>query len=147
MIDLFPDEKIVTTSDNDQVILTTHRICYEHKDWGKSYNQSIMLEHITSCENHSSNKYGLLIIAALSLFFAVFSLGNNTEEGALLGGAISVVCVFYYYISRRNFITIGSPSTKMNINVQGMKRDNVLAFINRIEQTKHTRLLSMNKKV
>lgn len=51
MITLFPDEKIILKSDNNQVILTSHRICYEYKEWSRAYNQSIMLEYITSCEN------------------------------------------------------------------------------------------------
>lgn len=146
MINLFPDEKIISTSEKDQVILTTHRICYEYKDWGKSYNQSIMLEHITSCENHSKNKYWLLIIAIFAFIFAIYSMGGNNVDSSLLGIAMVIMLVFFYFATRSNFIVIGSPSTKMKINVQGMKRENVLSFINKIEQTKHTRLLDINNK-
>lgn len=145
MINLFPDEKIISSSDKEQVILTSHRICYEYKEWGKSYNQSIMLEHITSCENYSFTKYWLLILAFFSFAFTVFSAGENNEEGISIGVIITIILIFIYFLTRKSFVIIGSPSTKMEINVKGMKRDKVLFFINEIEHAKHSRLLNLNK--
>ena len=63
MLILFPDEQIITESSEGIVVLTTHRICYTNSSWGKSYNQSIMLEHITSCENFYSSQMWLLVIS------------------------------------------------------------------------------------
>lgn len=143
MLTLFPDEQIITQSSEGAVTLTTHRICYEYREWGRSYNQNIMLEHITSCENYSSNRYTLLILAGLLLAVAIFS--NETEIKAP-AVAISLLCAFAYWQTRSNFVIIASPSTKMRIKVTGMRREKVLDFINKIEQTKHKRIVSLSNR-
>lgn len=151
MLTLFPDEQIVSSSDGDKVVLTTHRICYEHKEWGRSYNQSIMLEHITSCEYQSVKSYGLLIIAGLLIvldFWVVrdwetfFYVINEFPIQRLI--AIGLAILFWF--TRYALIVVGSPSTKMLINVKGMNRGIALSFINKIEQTKQKRILSLNHK-
>ena len=143
---LFSDEQIVSSSDGDRVVLTTHRICYEHQEWGRSYNQSIMLEHITSCENNSVNKYWLLIIAGFLVFFGFFTAANGNLVALVVCGLIAVGLIVLHGFSRENLIVIGSPSTKMRINVTGMDKAKVLSFVNKIEQTKHERLLTLNNK-
>jgi hypothetical protein len=150
MLTLFPDEQIVSSSDGDKVVLTTHRICYENNEGG-SYNQSIMLEHITSCEYKSVKIYGLLIIAGLLLvsdflfvrdwdFFLYVIKEFTTQRYIAFGLAI------LFWFTRYALIVVGSPSTKMFINVKGMNSDTVLLFINKIEQTKQKRVLSLNQK-
>jgi len=146
MIKLFPDEKIIINSDSDKVILTTHRICYEYKEWGRSYNQSIMLEHITSCENHNIKRNWLLIIAGLLLIFGLFGASQGSIQVLGLFGLIAIGVFGLYWITRQNSIIIGSPSTKMLINVTRMRRESVLSFINDIEQAKHKRVLTMSTK-
>lgn len=147
MITLFPDEIIVSSSSNDTVVLTTHRICYEHKEFGRSYNQSIMLEHITSCENHSVSKYSFLMIAGVLAVLSLVIGSNRNKDEAALAFAAAIIFAILFWFTRRNQIVIGSPSTKMLINVTGMRREKVLSFINTIEQTKHRRVLSINNKI
>jgi Vacuolar protein sorting protein 36 Vps36 len=85
MIILFPDETVVSRSDGDKVILTPHRIWYENKESGRSYNQSIMLEHITSCENHSYSNNFLLSLAAFFFFIGVYaSIQENSTTFVVL---------------------------------------------------------------
>ena len=144
MVSLFPDESIVTESNDGLVILTTHRICYEAKEWGKAYSQNIMLEHITSCENHYENKFMFLLFGLLGIIGGSIAMANKNQAGffAVICG---IVLMFIYQRTKRNLIVISSPSTKMKINAAGMDRDKVLAFINRVEHTKHDRLLKLNK--
>ena len=146
MLTLFPEENIITESDGQQVVLTTHRICYEHKEWGRSYNQSIMLEHITSCENHSISRYWLLVIAGLLIVLGFFSTTNGSSEILSICGLIALGLGLLFWFTRQSLVVVGSPSTKMLINVTGMNRDKVLSFINQIEQTKHKRLMTLNNK-
>lgn len=142
MLSLFPDEHLVTQSSDQSVTLTMHRICYESREWGKSYNQNIMLEHITSCENYFRNQYMLLVIAAL---FVIAILSNDATIKAPAVVA-ALLLAFFYWRSRSNMIIVSSPSTKIRINVTGMSRAKVLDFINKIEQTKHKRVLSLNNR-
>jgi len=150
MFILFPDEEIVSQSSNGTVTLTTHRICYEYKGWSKAYNQNIMLEHITSCENYYKTQSWLLYIGGLCLLFGI--IASWTSRSSLAAQEISLLvfiaifCGILYQTTTQNFIVIGSPSTKMKIRVVGMKRDQVLGFINTVEQTKHSRLVKLNTK-
>jgi len=133
---LFPDEKIIVEANDNIVVLTTHRICYEQKEWGKSQNLNIMLEHITSCENrYTSNIYFLIL--------GVLGLAAGYIQPLLIG--IGALFIILYFLSRKNVVYISSPSSTMRINVQGMKREAILAFIDNIEQTKHQRVLALNK--
>ena len=109
MLTLFPEEQIVSQSSNNEVTLTTHRICSEYKEWGRSYNQSIMLEHITSCENINSTQVWLLFLGGLSLLGALLS-GDSDILALLI--SIAVVCGLIYWLTRKNLIIISSPSTK-----------------------------------
>jgi hypothetical protein len=147
MLTLFPDEQIVTQSSEGSVTLTTHRICYEYKDWGRSYNQNIMLEHITSCENHFNTQVWLLLLGGLCLVGGLIAGTNNNNTAALSGGVLAaLVCGLLYWLTRRNVVIIASPSTRMLIKVTGMKREQVLKFINNVEQAKHKRILTLNNR-
>ena len=139
MITLFPDEEILTQSPEGMVILTTHRICYEYKELGRSYNQSIALEHITSCENFYNTQIWLLILGGIIFLGGLFA-GTQNNSGALsIAILVAIVCGGLYLLTRQNFIIIASPSTKMKIKVTGMKREQVLSFINKVEQAKNKR--------
>jgi uncharacterized membrane protein (Fun14 family) len=135
-MNLFPDEKVVVEANDKIVTLTTHRICYEQKEWGKSQNINIMLEHITSSENRYTSNIFFLILGVIGL-----ALGYVRFEVVLVG----VLFLVLYFLSRKNVVYVSSPSSTIKINVNGMKRERVLEFIDRIEQTKHQRLMSLNK--
>lgn len=146
MLQLFPDEQLITQSTDGGVTLTTHRIAYEYKEWGRSYNQSIMLEHITSCENAYNTQVWLLVLGGICFVIALLAATNGNTQG--FGGATLIALVFaiIYWQTRSNLIIIASPSTKMVIKVNGMKRDRVLEFINKVEQAKHKRILTLSNK-
>jgi hypothetical protein len=146
MLQLFPDEQIVLQSSEGSVTLTTHRICYEYKDWGRSYNQNIMLEHITSCENYESSQILFLILGGLCLVGGLIAASNNNAGAFGTATLIALAFGLFYWLTRRNFVVIASPSTKMQIKVLGMKRERVLDFINKVEQAKHKRVQSLNNR-
>lgn len=144
MLSLFTDEHTVSQSSDQSVTLTSHRICYESREWGRSYNQNIMLEHITSCENYSRNPYLLLTLGGFCIAVGLPAvIGFNPPLTAPIL-ALGILLVFFYWYNRRNLIIVSSPSTKIRLNVTGMDRLKVLDFINKIEQTKHQRISSLN---
>jgi hypothetical protein len=144
MLALFSDEQIVTQSTDNTTTLTTHRLCYEHREWGRSYNQSIMLEHITSCENYASSQVIFIVISVACLFFGFLAGAGGNPSALIVMTVIALVVGAMYFITKASYITIASPSTKMKIKVNGMKSEQVMDFINKVEQTKHRRLLSLN---
>jgi hypothetical protein len=146
MLQLFPDEHLLTESTDGGVTLTTHRIAYEYKEWGRSYNQSIMLEHITSCENAYNSQVWLLILSGLCFVIGLIAATNNNIQSFGMTTLIAIICAGLYWITRSNVVIIASPSTKMLIKVNSMERDKVLDFINKVEQAKHRRVLSLNER-
>ncbi len=146
MLPLFNDEQVVTQSNEGRVILTTHRICLENKEWGNSYNQNIMLEHVTSCENRYKSQVWLLILAGLCVVWGLLNASHRGGSEFGMTVLVGLVLAGVYWITRKNSVIISSPSTKMYINVTGMGRDRVLDFINKVEQTKHKRIASLNNR-
>lgn len=146
MLTLFPDEQILIQSSEGSVTLTTHRICYQYKDWVQSYNQSIMLENITSCENYYNSQVWMLIAAGLCVVGGLTAAASN--DMSLLSAAlvIALALALLYWVTSRNFIIISSPSTQMVIKVTGMKKDQVLKFINNVEQARHKRILALGNR-
>ena len=142
MIKLFEGEKIVSQSEHRlvELTLTTHRICYEYSVWGTSYNQNIALEHVTSCENKYESHIGFSVLSIICLVFG-FSNGSHITMG--IGFVLFFVFVVIYLTAKQNNIIIGSPSTRMKINVKGMKKDKILDFMDLVEETKYKRTLSL----
>jgi uncharacterized membrane protein YtjA (UPF0391 family) len=139
---LFEGETIVSQSEYRlcEITLTTHRICYEYSVWGNSYNQNIALEHVTSCENKYVSQIGFIVLSIISPIFG-FSIGKEISIG--IGFLLFFVFVMIYLITKQNNIIIGSPSTRMKINVKGMEKDKIIDFIDLIEETKHKKTLSL----
>jgi hypothetical protein len=146
MLTLFPDEQIVTQSSNGIVTLTTHRICYEYKELGRSYNQNVMLEHVTSCENFYSSQIWVLILGIICFIGGIILGAQNKGQALIIGVLLALIFVVLYFLTKQNYIIISSPSTKMKIKVTSMKRDKVLDFINKVELTKNKRINELNKK-
>jgi hypothetical protein len=142
MIKLFEGEKIVSQSEHRlvELTLTTHRIFYEYSVWGNSYNQNIGLEHITSCENKYASNIVFAIISVVSVIFG-FIIGTEISIG--IGFFLFVLFAIIYALTKQNNIIVGSPSTRMKIDVKGMKREKILEFIDLIEETKHKRISSL----
>jgi len=145
MLTLFPGESIVTQSNGGIITLTTHRICKQEKEWGRSYNQDIMLEHITSCEERASSNVLLLVLSFIAFLFAIIA-GMNRSNDFTSAFAIGIVLLVVYFLTRKKQITIGSPSTKMHINVVGMSGASITGFIDKVQQTKNNRIVELNKR-
>ena len=139
MIKLFEGEKIVSQTTDNSVILTTHRICYEYSVWGNSFNQNIMLEHITSTENRYSSNV-ILVFLSIGSLIAGFSIG---DFGLAIGFLFFIVFALVYAFTKQNNIIIASPSTQMKIAVNGMKREKILDFIDLVEETKNKRIINL----
>jgi len=136
MLTLFPDENLITESTDGGIILTSQRIYREEIQFGSAYSQRIMLEHVTSCEKSIKLKMWLLILGLLVLIF-----------GASIQSPIALLSILFfgmYLYTRKSIIIISSPSTKIEINVSRMKLNQIQSFINKVEHTKHQRLLNLN---
>lgn len=142
MLTLFSDETIVAQP-TKYVTLTTHRIWNEKSSFSKTVQQSIMLEHITSCESRRTS-YILLLLLAIALGAGAINMSTTHADEATAPLALAgVLFVVLYFSIKRTKMIISSHSIKMHISLTGLKRDKVHDFVNTIEQTKQKRLDSL----
>lgn len=126
---LFPEEKILITSDSGEITLTTHRIWQT----GNGRTTSIMLESITSCKSVVVSNTIYLIIGVIILLFGVV---QNNEICLFIG----VLPIGYYFFTKRGEIYISSPTATIAINVKGMSEESVNEFISKVERAKGERM-------
>ncbi len=141
MITLFPNERLISQSTDGNMNLTTHRISYEHKSWGQFYNQSILLEDIISCENKDRDRTLSWLITLGVLFIVMAFIIPAKIAGILLG----IICFALYRVIEKDIIVISSPCIKIKIIVTGMRRQKIIELVDKIEQAKNERLISMKK--
>lgn len=131
---LLEKEKIITTSANEGITLTSHRL---RKVVGSSANgmlTSILLRNISSIFMISRRKNIYLFLAILCLGGAFFLMIENEAELAIGSGIIGIVFIILFVLSKTHFITIASTGgSKINLLTKGMKHATILDFIDKIE--------------
>jgi hypothetical protein len=138
MITLLPNERLICQSTDGNVNLTTHRILYEYKRWGNFYNQSILLEDITACENKDTPHTW---IVALGILFIISAFVATPRTLWII---IGIICLGIYWNAKKNVVIISCPTTKVKISVDGMRHEKIVDLIDKIEQAKHERLINKN---
>lgn len=142
---LFPDEYVITSSNDNSVILTSHRITYNYASLNRSQTQTIMLEHITSCEREKSANKLYLVLALIGTFIFVGGTNIKNELQVFLGAAFALIMGWQYLSSRKSLILISSPSATIKITGSSLSKEQIQSFINKVEHAKHQRLMSVAK--
>ncbi len=134
-MNLLPNEKVLLRSDEEDLVLTTHRVRYQAKAWRNVEIRSIMLDELASCALTRSKNTMFLVAAALSLIFgdAVIAAGSGKVLAALL--------VLAYFTNRRQILALASAGTRISFDIEGMAPETVVQFIERAEAAKNSRYL------
>jgi len=138
-MNLMPGEKQLMESDNRELILTSHRLRFEGKRWGRGQVTSIMLDSLTSCEITYATRPALLVIAALIATFFVSKMGVIMADVFFGGMAVAGGFVVAYYSTHRQVISLSSPTASIRLNTGGMSLDVAKRFIDATEQAKSER--------
>ena len=139
---LFPNEEILVTSNQDKIVLTSQRVHLNDKEWGRSYRISLFLENISSIENVYKSNPVFLVMAALGLIVGLVTV-DRTYEGGLAFGAFAVAVIFLvlWLNSRRHMVTISSNGgAKLNFLVKGMDEEQVQDFVDKVQAAKAGRM-------
>lgn len=137
---VFENEELITQSEDQLICLTTKRIRYTSKSWGRSYLISIHLEKISSIEMRYKS---WIIILLIGILLGVASLLLSTQVyGAqdimVAGLGLSFLCILVYFITRKHVVTISSDGgATINFYTRGMKDEKLLEFINKVERAKN----------
>lgn len=130
---LFKDETIITKTDRDEVILTSHRIRHQPS---KSNLVSLMLDTVTSIEFKYYSWPVLLAVSVMFLIGAGVALNEGDQDIVLYLIIGAAIFGLLYFTSRRHVVKIASSSGAFQFVVKGMGTDKVLDFVNKIEQTR-----------
>ncbi len=135
---LFEKEEIITESDDKVILLTNRRIRYNSSSWGQAHIVSIMLEKISSIEIHYKSLWLFLVVGVILVTGGVIMGANNNGDAMILGLGAGAVLVLIYFFTRKHVVSISSDSgTKINFSTNGMKREKLMDFINKIERAKN----------
>lgn len=134
------NEQTILEADIGGFTLTTHKIRFHAEQDGRAKVTSIMLEHVTSCDIDKKSNPIFLVIAALFLIGGILaSTGSGEAPGFIFGLIIAIILVLIYIFTRRQVLTIASPSSKIFLNTQRMPINKVIEAINQIEAAKDKR--------
>lgn len=139
-----PGEAPVMTSDDRNLVLTTHRIRYDRKGWGDGRVISIMLESLCSCEISYERYPILLAIAAAVLLLTVTAVDSVPAIVVLVGVVLTVVLIAAFASMRRQVICLASSGASIRLNVSSINITYVLDFLDAVEHAKAKRLSSMH---
>lgn len=145
--DTFEDEKILGSSDNNSMALTTHRIHYNSgSSFGGEYI-TMNLENISSIEVKYSSNYYLFILAGLGIIFTLFLLVNGRNNNLLfLSTGLSISFVLLYFYSRKKVISICSNgASRMNIKANNMSSKAISNYLDKIAKAKNERINVLNQ--
>ncbi len=132
-IALLPGEQIVTSSDNDILVLTTKRVRYDSIVWGRSNLISITLNAVASCGLITRSFPFLLILAAIAIV-AAFTQRGGGVWGLLF---VAMVLVAAYFLTRKAVISVASNGGQVIlVPTKGMNREAIIGFIEAVEREK-----------
>jgi hypothetical protein len=138
-IELLPSEKVVMTSDNETLTLTNFRVRYNAQEFGSSSLVSMTLGAVASCGLITKSFPILLILAGFTLL-AGFVIDDGNKEKLYIAIGVALALTFIYFITRRAVISItSSGSQAIVVPAKGMKRPDIVKFIDAVEREKLAR--------
>lgn len=145
---LLPGETLLRQAPNNVVVLTTHRIRYNHAASAEARLVSIMLEKVSACEVRYHSAPALLLLGVVIAVLGGLALvqpGSSLQAAGLLGVLLGGLLAVAYFTTRRHIISIAADGgTRIGFETKDLKREAVIAFIDAVEKAKHERLLSLS---
>jgi hypothetical protein len=136
------NERLLVSSGNGILSLTNMRVIYDAKTSGASKFICIPLDAV-ACSGLVTRSYPILLIVAAIAFLFCF-VPNFKQETVIGLGIATIVLVVVYFSTRRAILTI-SPNGGEHISIlaKGMKREEILSFLNSVLEAKHSYLQSV----
>ena len=143
-MNLFQGEQILTTTEDNIVVLTTHRIRSNNSyGWGQHNTTSIMLEKVSSIQLTYTSYPVLFILAGLFLLVSyIMSSQRVANCETLIPVIIAIVCVGAYFSTRKHVCIVASDGgAKLSFVTANMKKDALHSFIDKVEQAKYNKTM------
>jgi hypothetical protein len=131
---LLDEETIITRSQSDEIILTTHRI---RQQFGSTNTmKSIMLDQISCVKAKTDSNPVLLVLGILALIVTPFLLSETERSYGMITCIIGIALALMYYFTRRSIISVYAGVHVIEFHTKGMDEDKVVTFINSVEEAR-----------
>jgi hypothetical protein len=146
-MELLPNEERLISSNNDKVVLTTHRIQMSDSDAGNSYSIVIFLEDISSIETKYKSSITFMIIGCLAIIGGLFASSRTENTDAIVMGAIvGIIFFILWWFSRKHVISISPNGGKsLTFRAKRMKKGQVQHFLDKLQLAKWKRVNELYK--
>ncbi len=132
-----PNEKKLLSSDDDRLVLTTHRVRFEAKSRAFRRVTSILLEEVSACEIASTSKPWLFTVALLFVLMGLLEREGPNSNSATFSFVIALFFGLGYLATRRQVISLRSSGGSINVPTQGMGLEKAKNFIDQVELAKY----------
>ena len=126
---LFQSESLLTSSDADTIVLTTHRI----RNNAGGIIKNAMLNQVPGISAQFSQQPIFLIAAILTGLFGPFLLTEQEVPIAMLLLLTSAVFIFLFIRSRKHLALISTSGISVLFHTKGMSKSDVMDFIYKVE--------------
>ncbi len=135
---LMTNEKIIMSSDTNQLTLTTHRIRFKYSSFGFGNVISFLLSELDSCSVTYKSNPIFLVIGVLTFIGGLIAAGQR-DAGAATGVLLVFTAIFIilYFVTRKSVLKISSKSSHIFVSIRGMSQEKIIDFIDTIESTKN----------
>ncbi|WP_277014657.1 hypothetical protein [Flavobacterium lindanitolerans] len=131
----FPNEKVLMTSDNNSITLTTHRIFQRNVE----ANKDLLLKHIVSHQVIKRKKlyYKLLTVFFLIMTFVAYqNLNPRYDEEVfilvLILVGLSIISACFLFIIQNRYLKIVSYFGEIEFSLSNMDQSSLNSFLNRM---------------
>ena len=143
-MELMPGEKLLreagSPSSDLHFALTTHRVRYKQKRFGRGEIISIMLDQVASCTLAQRSRPVLLGFAGLSVLVGILAAADNDNLGPLVVTVVvAAVMLLIYFTSRQQLLELESAGATIRLKTKGMSATELESFIDAVEVAKHAR--------
>jgi hypothetical protein len=138
-MNLLKDELIITSTTDNIIILTNHRIRSNNShSWGHSNTTSIMLEKVSSIQlTYKSYPILLLVAGLLALASLAIYIQQMANGEMFVPLVFTIICVIAYFSTRKHVCVVASDGgARIIFETNNMKKEELLNFIDKIEQAK-----------
>lgn len=131
----FPNEKVLMTSDDNSITLTTHRIFQRNVE----ANKDLLLKHIVSHQVIKRKKlyYKLLTVFFLIMTFVAYqNLNPRYDEEVfilvLILVGLSIISACFLFIIQNRYLKIVSYFGEIEFSLSNMDQSSLNSFLNRM---------------
>lgn len=131
----FPNEKVLMTSDDNSITLTTHRIFQRNVE----ANKDLLLKHIVSHQVIKRKKlyYKLLTVFFLIMTFVAYqNLNPRYDEEVfilvLILVSLSIISACFLFIIQNRYLKIVSYFGEIEFSLSNMDQSSLNSFLNRM---------------